>query len=143
MDCSHTINIILLMFVKKSRWKLHVLWLVHFPVLAGRCKRMVRIESDAEERKTYDSSRVPRLPEETKRDARVVAMGVKLAAAHATCAAHLLEHLVLSDSPVVRAFHRIRMRIYPKPIESKSKELIRDGDFENDGAANDKDREDL
>lgn len=86
---------------------------------------LARIASDAEDRRTTGRPRVPRAPQATEADAKVVASGLKLAGAHAVCAAHLLEQLVIGRTPTF--IKLIRMRVCPEPIETKSKELLRDG----------------
>ncbi len=94
-------------------------------VYSGLNDHLARIESDAEDRRTTGLPRIPRPPQATEADAKVVAGGLKLAGAHASCAAHLLEQLVIGRTPAFLI--RIRMRVFPSPIEVKSKELLRDG----------------
>ena len=86
-----------------------------------------RIASDADDRRVLGSQRqrIPRSQEAIEADAKVVAGGLKVAGAHAACAAHLLQRLALSRLP--RVLTRIRMLLRPLPIEAKSKELLRDG----------------
>ena len=96
-------------------------------VYSGLDDHLARIKSDAEDKKTSDPPRIPRVPQATDADARVVAHGLKLAGAHASCAAHLLEQLVISRTPAF--LKRIRMRVCPASIEIRSKELLRDGDI--------------
>ena len=86
---------------------------------------LARIESDAEDRRTSGLPRIPRAPQATEADASVVATGLKLAGAHATYAAYLLEQLVISRTPTF--LKRIRMCVCSAPIEIRSKELLRDG----------------
>lgn len=94
-------------------------------VYSGLEDHLARIERDAEDRRTNGVPRIPRAHQATEADASVVAGGLKLAGAHATYAAHILEQLVLSRTP--RLFKRIRMRVCPYAIELKSKALLRDG----------------
>jgi len=86
---------------------------------------LARIESDIEDRRTSHLPRTPRAPQATEADAKVVADGLKLTGAHAVCAAHLLEQLVISRIPSF--LKRLRMRVCPAPIEIESKNLLRDG----------------
>ena len=94
-------------------------------VYSGLNDHLTRIETDAEDRRTSGLPRIPRAPQATEADASVVANGLKLAGAHATCAAYLLEQFVISRTPTF--LKRIRMRVCPSAIEVKSKELLRDG----------------
>lgn len=93
-------------------------------VYSGLEDHLARIERDAEDRRKKGLPRIPRAPQATEADASVVAGGLKLAGAHATCAAHILEQLVLSRTP--RFLKRIRMRVCPTGIGLKSKALLRD-----------------
>lgn len=86
---------------------------------------LARIETDAEDRRTKGLPRIPRAPQATQADASIVAGGLKLAGTHATCAAYLLEQLILSRTP--RLLKRIRMCVRSTAIELKSKELLREG----------------
>lgn len=94
-------------------------------VYLGLDDHLARIEADAEDRRTAGLPRIPRAPQATEADAKVVANGLKLAGAHAACGAHLIEQLVIGRTPAL--LKRIRMRVCPTPIEVKSKELLRDG----------------
>lgn len=86
---------------------------------------LVRIESDAEDRRKTGPPRIPRPLQATEADAKFVADWLDIAGAHASCAAHLLGQLVTSRTPTFLT--RLRMRVCPSPIEVKSKELLRDG----------------
>lgn len=100
-------------------------------VYSGLDDHLARIKSDAEDRRLSGSPRIPRAPQDTEADANIVAQGLKLAGAHAACAAHLLEQLVISRTPAF--LERIRMLVRPASIEIKSKELLRDGALPNNG----------
>lgn len=92
---------------------------------SGLDDHLARIKSDVEDRRLSGSPRIPRAPQDTEADANIAAHGLKLAGAHAACAAHLLEQLVISRTPAF--LKRIRMLVRPASIEIKSKELLRDG----------------
>ena len=88
-------------------------------------EHLARIETDIEDRRTKGSPRIPRALQATEADASSVASALRLAGAHATCAAHLLEELVLSRMP--RSLKRIRMCCCPTEVELTSKKLLREG----------------
>ncbi len=90
-------------------------------------EHLARIEADIEDRRTKSSLRTPRSLQATEVDASSVASALTLAGVHATCAAHLLEQLVLSRVP--RTLNRIRMYFYPTEVELKSKKLLREGNI--------------
>lgn len=94
-------------------------------VYSGLDDHLARIAADAEDRRAAGLPRIPRAPKATEADAKVVASALELTGAHAACAAHLIEQLVIARTPAV--LKRIRMRVWPASIEIKSKELLRDG----------------
>ena len=89
-------------------------------------EHLVRLDEDAQRFWGRTSQNgIPRNPQETATDARVVAGALALAAKHAAYAEYFLSALVLSRVPAF--IKRIRMRVNPNDWDKESKKLLTEG----------------
>jgi hypothetical protein len=93
-------------------------------IYSGLNDHLTRVENDIEDRKAVGLPRIPRSPEATHADAKIVADGLKQAGAHASCAVHLIQQLVMSSTPTL---NRIQMLICPSPMDVQSMKLLKEG----------------
>ena len=94
-------------------------------VYQGLQEHLARFENDMQILHETPLKRIPRSPGATAADAKGVAQTLAFSGNHSECASHLLDVLVLTNVP--RWAKRVRMWLFPREVEKRSRQLLQAG----------------